>query len=85
MLAAKTTCKDRWRQVLNEADRIESKHVLTLQEGVSEGQFKEMQEAKVKLVVPTGLHKSYPDSVRPHLISFESFIADVRLLGLPKT
>lgn len=25
MLAAKTTCKDRWRQVLNEANRITTK------------------------------------------------------------
>ena len=35
MLAAKTTCKDRWRQVISEADRIDRKHLLTLQEGVS--------------------------------------------------
>ena len=82
MLAAKTTCKDRWRQILNEADRIQTKHLLTLQEGVSEGQFREMHEAGVSLVVPAGLHKAYPDSVRPHLITFESFLADVRLLSL---
>src|SRR4029079_2208719 len=31
MLAAKTTCKDRWRQVLDEAKRIRSKHLLTLE------------------------------------------------------
>ncbi len=30
MLAAKTTCKDRWRQVINEADRVATKHLLTL-------------------------------------------------------
>lgn len=83
MLAAKTTCKDRWRQVINEADRIPVKHLLTLQEGVSEGQFREMREAGVQLVVPLGLHNSYPDAVRPHLVSFESFIGDVRLLKLP--
>lgn len=82
MLAAKTTCKDRWRQVINEASRIETKHLLTLQEGVSEGQFREMQEAGVKLVVPTGLHDAYPKTVRPYLITFESFIGDVRLLSL---
>lgn len=28
-LGAKTTCKDRWRQVLNEADRIEIKYLFT--------------------------------------------------------
>jgi EcoRII C terminal/Restriction endonuclease EcoRII, N-terminal len=80
MLAAKTTCKDRWRQVINEANRIPVKHLLTLQEGVSEGQFREMGEAGVMLVVPTSLHSSYPDAVKPHLISLESFIGDVRLL-----
>lgn len=81
MLACKTTCKDRWRQALNEANRIKTKHILTLQEGVSEGQFQEMTDAKVKLVVPERLHRSYPGSVRPHLITLESFIGDIRLLG----
>jgi hypothetical protein len=42
-----------------------------------------MQQAGVQLVVPAGLHDSYPKGVQPHLISFESFIGDVRLLGLP--
>lgn len=83
MLAAKTTCKDRWRQIINEADRIRTKHLLTLQEGVSEGQFREMTDAGVQLVVPAGLHRSYPDAVKPHLLTFESFIADIRLVTLP--
>jgi hypothetical protein len=78
MLAAKTTCKDRWRQILNEADRIRTKHLLTLQEGVSEGQFNEMAEAGVRLVVPASLHTAYPDPVRPHLITLEQFIGDLR-------
>jgi hypothetical protein len=82
MLAAKTTCKDRWRQVINEANRIKTKHLLTLQEGISESQFAEMKEEGVLLVVPNGLHDAYNEAVRPHLISFESFIADIRLLGL---
>lgn len=80
MLAVKTTCKDRWRQILNEADRIPVKHLLTLQEGVSEGQFREMTEAGVQLVVPVPLVSSFPKSVQPHLQSLESFIGDVRLL-----
>jgi len=36
MLAAKTTCKDRWRQIRNEAKRIPVKHLLTLEPGISE-------------------------------------------------
>ncbi|HXQ74694.1 MAG TPA: type II restriction endonuclease [Pyrinomonadaceae bacterium] len=82
MLAVKTTCKDRWRQILNEARRIERKHLLTLQEGVSESQFREMSEAQVQLVVPGPLIKSYPETIRPHLQTLESFIGDVRLLNL---
>lgn len=83
MLAVKTTCKDRWRQILNEADRIPQKHLLTLQEGVSENQFREMLGAGVQLVVPAGLIDSFPGTVRPHLQTLESFIGDVRLLPLP--
>jgi hypothetical protein len=83
MLAVKTTCRDRWRQVLNEADRIGTKHLLTLQEGVSEGQFREMTEARVQLVVPAPLFEKFPQSVQPHLLTLESFIADVRLVGQP--
>ncbi len=80
MLAVKTTCKDRWRQILTEADRIQVKHLLTLQEGVSEKQFQEMAGAGVQLVVPEPLRRAFPASVQPHLQSVESFIADIRLL-----
>ena len=82
MLAVKTTCKDRWRQILNEARRIEEKHLLTLQEGVSERQFREMKESGVQLVVPSPLISAYPKSVQPHLQNLESFIGDVRLLKI---
>lgn len=81
MLAVKTTCKDRWRQIINEADRIQEKHLLTLQEGVSENQFKEMVDCKVQLVVPAKLIDSFPKTVRPHLQTLESFIGDVRLIA----
>ncbi len=80
MLAVKTTCRDRWRQVLNEADRIETKHLLTLQEGVSEAQFREMQADHLVLVVPAPLHPRYPASVRPHLLTLAQFIEEVKQL-----
>lgn len=82
MLAVKTTCRDRWRQVLNEADRIPAKHLLTLQEGVSETQFREMTQAGVRLVVPAGLTVKFPKPVQPYLQTLQSFIADVRLLAI---
>ncbi|MBA4805728.1 MAG: type II restriction endonuclease [Brevundimonas sp.] len=81
MLAAKTTARDRWRQVLNEADRLPTKHLLTLQEGVSHNQFAEMEAAGLRLVVPSTLMSKYPEAVRPRLMSFERFIAEVRGLA----
>ena len=74
MLAVKTTCRDRWRQILNEADRIGQKHLLTLQEGVSERQFREMSLAGVQLVVPAPLIRKYPKRIRTEIQSFGSFV-----------
>ncbi len=82
MLAVKTSCKDRWRQILNEADRIKTKHLLTLQEGISENQFEEMKKQNVQLVVPEPIISKYPGSVQPHIQTFESFIGDIRLLKI---
>jgi hypothetical protein len=78
MLAVKTTCKDRWRQIRNEADRISIKHLLTLQEGVSEGQFREMSAARVKLVVPASLVSSFPKNIQPKLQTFGEFLREAK-------
>lgn len=80
MLAVKTTCKDRWRQILSEADRIGTVHLFTLQEGVSPSQFREMQLAGVRLVVPASLHSRYPAAIRGELMTLGDFIAE--LIGL---
>lgn len=80
LLASKTTCKDRWRQVINEGDRIPVKHLLTLQEGVSVGQMEEMSAAGVKLVVPRRLIPSYPTEIRDQLYTLEGFVKEVRSL-----
>lgn len=78
MLGVKSTCKDRWRQILNEADRVPRKHLLTLQEGVSLNQFQEMRTAGVVLVVPSGLHHAYHPNVRDNLMSLTAFIRDTK-------
>lgn len=80
MLATKTTCKDRWRQILNEADRVRRKHLLTLQEGVSEAQFEEMDKANVQLVVPRSLLPKYPGSIQSKIITVEKFLDEIRSL-----
>lgn len=77
MLAVKTTCKDRWRQVLNEAGRISQVHLFTLQEGVSLNQFNEMVGEGVILVVPKPLHTKYPIELREKLLTLTEFIGEI--------
>ena len=78
MLAAKTCCKDRWRQILNEADRIKAKHLFTLQEGISENQLSEMQKENVQLVVPQPIIKSFPDNFRNKILNLEDFVSFIK-------
>lgn len=74
MLGVKTSCKDRWRQVLNEAKRIQNKHLLTLQPAISEHQTNEMMGANLTLVLPKPLHDSYSEKQRNQLLALSEFI-----------
>ncbi|RYG99115.1 MAG: type II restriction endonuclease [Alphaproteobacteria bacterium] len=78
MLGAKTSCKDRWRQVLAEADRITHKHILTLEPGISLAQTEEMRKEHLQLVLPTPLHASYQTAQQAQLMNVASFIDLVR-------
>lgn len=77
MIGVKTTCKDRWRQVLNEAKRIKEKHIMTIQQGISKKQLDEMKGAGVQLIVPLHFHKQYPPSDMK-LLEVEEFVGLVR-------
>ena len=79
MLGAKSTCKDRWRQVLAEAEKISRKHLLTLEPGISEPQTDQMEASSLQLVVPAPVHGSYTDTQRGWLWSVSDFIGEVRL------
>jgi hypothetical protein len=74
MLGVKSTCKDRWRQVLSEAARINVKHLLTLEPGISENQTNEMQQSNLKLILPESLHPTYNSSQRSTLMNLATFI-----------
>lgn len=78
MLGAKSTAKDRWRQVLSEADRIAEKHLLTLEPGISENQTQEMQARRLQLVVPARLQATYRPAQQGCLIDLGGFLALVR-------
>ena len=78
MLGAKSTCKDRWRQVLSEAEKIPRKHLLTLQPGISERQTRQMEVSDLQLVVPQSIQDTYTPPQRDWLWSLGDFISEVR-------
>ena len=74
MLGAKSTLKDRWRQVLAEARRIENKHLVTLEPGISEQQTTQMQAEKLQLIVPASIQATYRQRQRDWLLKLEDFV-----------
>ena len=78
MLGAKSTCKDRWRQVLPEAAKIPRKHLLTLEPGITEPQTSQMENSNVQLVVPQSIQGTYTNVQRAWLWNLDEFIQDVR-------
>lgn len=78
MLGVKSTCKDRWRQVLPEAERVRNKHLFTLEPGISEHQTSEMQALNLQLILPRSLHASYRPAQMDWLISLEEFLELVK-------
>ena len=78
MLGVKSTCKDRWRQVLAEADRIDHKHLLTLETSISEHQTDEMRSKNLQLVLPRSLHDTYTPAQQAWLLDIKSFTALLR-------
>ncbi|MDR1246209.1 MAG: restriction endonuclease [Clostridiales Family XIII bacterium] len=74
MLGVKSTCKDRWRQVLTEADKIPNKHLLTLEAAISENQTNEMQSQNLQLVVPTSIRNTYSEKQQQWLMCINDFV-----------
>jgi len=78
MLGVKRTCKERWRQVLAEADRIYNKHLLTLEPAISTHQTDEMASKRLQLVLPRGLHQTYTPAQQDWLMDVAAFMNLVR-------
>ncbi len=41
-------------------------------------QFREMQSEGIRLVVPVGLHKAFPEEIRGELMSLSAFIDELK-------
>lgn len=78
VLGAKTTCKDRWRQVLTEANRVDTKYLFTLQQGVSSSQLLEMKHSNLVLVVPKSNKTCFDPAYQSDLFSLSEFISMVK-------
>lgn len=77
-LGAKTTCKDRWRQVLNEADNVPVKHLFTLQQGISRNQLSEMYHENVCLVVPAQYLNSFDKEFQSRIMTLSGLLLLLR-------
>lgn len=78
MLAAKSTCKDRWRQVLAEAKRIPHKHLLTLEPAISNHQTDEMAAHNLQLVTPREIGQTYTSAQQEWLLNLGQYVQLVR-------
>ena len=74
MLGVKTTAKDRWRQVLSEADRVSRKHLITLEPAISKSQTDEMEAQNLQLIIPFSLHQTYSIEQMTQIIDLKTFI-----------
>jgi hypothetical protein len=78
MLGVKSTCKDRWRQILSEADRIETKHILTLESAISVNQTNEMQKRSLQLVIPKKIIGTFKPDQQKWLFTINDFFRMVK-------
>jgi hypothetical protein len=77
MLGVKTTAKDRWRQILSEADKISNKHLITLEPSISKNQTEEMRAQNLQLVLPKSIILTYQKEQQDQIISLSDFIKHV--------
>jgi len=78
MLAAKSTCKERWRQILQEADRIKHKHLCTLDQKLTINQTNEMKNQNIILVIPFQFQKTLDEKQRADSMTLASFIEFIK-------
>jgi hypothetical protein len=76
MLGAKTTCKDRWRQVLTEAQKIPNKHLFTLETALTANQLQEMNASSLTIVSTPDVLLTYPSASSGWTMTLSQFIKD---------
>jgi len=80
MLGAKSTVKERWGQILKEADRIKIKHLATMDTKIPESQIKEMKIKGIKLVLPKNIFSFFKSELASEFLSVSNFIQHLKSL-----
>ncbi len=78
ILGVKSTCKDRWRQVLQEAPKVKTRFLVTVQPTISSAQIADMTKHDVRLVVPREVRRNYSRSDLGSVLTVQEFIELVR-------
>ncbi len=74
---AKSTSRERWKQVLHEAARLERRHLGTLDPSLSPGTVRAATEAGVTIVLPRSVRDLYDENTRQGLWTVADFVSHV--------
>jgi hypothetical protein len=78
MLASKTSLKDRFRQVADEAARIKDKHLFTITPGdVTHPKLRQMDDLHIRLVMPRSVRDTYDSAVKSETLLFSDFLDEI--------
>ena len=74
---AKSTSRERWKQVLHEASRLERRHLGTLDPSISSATVRAAAAAGVTIVVPRPLRDLYDEDAQQALWTVADFVSHV--------
>jgi hypothetical protein len=80
MVACKTTAKERWRQVLHEAERIPEKYLVTVDPGLSRATVEAMQRAGVVVFLPRpSIDTAYGGTLAQQFLTIRDLVDRLRV------
>lgn len=74
---AKTTARERWKQILKEAARLSRRHLGTLDPNLSHSTLLDTARSNLQVVMPRAIRDLYDDESQRHLWTVERFIEHV--------
>jgi hypothetical protein len=75
---AKTTVRERWRQLAGEASRLSTMYLITLDPNLTERAVEQMVDAGVRLVIVDDVLRAFPRPIRDVAINVAEFVGLVR-------